>query len=263
MRRTFGLLLALGAAMPLACSAEEEALLAALAGDCLLDSECDAELVCVFRRCHQPCNSAKDCPLRPDGEHQACIVADKPKRVCQLESETTCKLHSDCPGTLLCGIDGACRSECASDRDCTVGQVCVGATCAYPHELDGQGLLPMADDGPRVGAPCRYHSDCPPALDGKVLRCRASFCTVACLGDDRDCGRFERCSTTGSDPPEPGECVLIGTPGALHCSPKDDYPNEQTIACACPDGTSGTQTCNPDGSSYGPCTVNTMPCILP
>ena len=219
--------------------------------------------MCRFRVCHQPCQTSKDCPRREDGEHQACVVADKPLRICQLDAERDCELHSDCPGDLICGVDGVCRNGCGGDRDCGPEHVCAGGTCAEPLLLDGEGRLTPSERGPREGAPCSYHSDCPPSEDGISLRCRGGFCEVACLGDDRDCGRFERCSTTGSDPPLPGACELIGDPSGLHCSPKDDYPDESAIACACPDGTTGEQLCEPDGSAYGPCTVGMNQCLLP
>lgn len=255
----------LGAATlsPLACTATDEAILAALEGSCLLDSDCDEGLVCRFKLCHQPCQTSEDCPLGNDGDRQDCVVVDKPVRLCLFDGERDCTRHSDCPGELLCGTDGVCRARCASARDCTPGQVCAAGTCAEPEDLEGPGLLPLAEGTPREGAACLYNSDCPPGEGGRQLRCRQGFCEAACLGDDRDCGRFERCSTHGTAPPEPGVCELIGTPDQLFCSPKDDFPYEQTIACQCLNGDAGTQTCNPDGSGYGPCQVGTTPCPLP
>ena len=248
---------------PLACNETEEAILAALSGGCLLDSDCETGLVCMFRRCHQRCETSKDCPLRDDGQRQPCVVADKPIRVCQLEDERQCVRHSDCPGALVCALDATCRTACGDDRDCVQDQTCVKGTCADPDDLDDGGQLVLSDESPREGAVCVYNSDCPPSSDGRQLRCRDGFCEAGCLGDDRDCGRFELCSTAGSEPAEAGDCELIGDPSSLYCSPKDDHPHEQTIACACPDGSTGEQTCNPDGAGYGPCTVGTNPCVLP
>jgi len=264
MRRSFVLaLLVLVMGSPLACNETQEAILAAVGGGCLLDSDCEAGLVCLFRSCHQPCETSEDCPFRDDGERQPCVIAEKPIRVCQLEDETACVRHSDCPGSLVCALDARCRSACGGDRDCAQDQVCVSGTCADQDDLDDNGVIVLSDESPREGAVCIYHSDCPPGADGQQLRCRDGFCEAGCLGDDRDCGRFELCSTAGSDPPQPGECELIGDPASLFCSPKDDHPHEQTIACACPDGSMGEQTCNADGASYGPCTVGMTTCELP
>lgn len=263
LRLSAGFLVAVASMSPVACNATDEAILAAVEGACLLDSDCDAGLVCRFKLCHQPCETSKDCPLRDDGDRQDCVVVDKPVRVCLLEVERACTRHSDCADELLCGTDGVCRAPCATARDCTPGQVCASGTCAEPGDLEGPGQLPLADGTPREGAACVYNSDCPPGAGGRALRCRQGFCEASCLGDDRDCGRFERCSTHGTDPPEAGQCELIGPPGQLYCSPKDDFPHEQTITCRCPNGDEGTQTCNSDGSGYGPCQVGTTPCPLP
>ncbi len=244
----------------IACNAEEEALLAALGGGCLLDSECSSGLVCVFRICHEPCKESKDCPLDDGGEHERCVVGDKPRRICLLTPETLCHLHSDCPGALLCGVDGECRSECGGDRDCLPGQACIGATCADQSELLQGRLVPLPGDAGE-GKPCLYDSDCPPGEQGRALACRGGVCDVACLGSDRDCGKYERCST--NEPGEAGECVLVGQPGDLHCSPKDDYPSEQEIGCACLGGELGSQTCNADASGYGPCTNGVQDCTVP
>jgi hypothetical protein len=251
-------LFAVGA--PLACSSEEEALIAALGGGCLLDSDCSSGLVCVFRICHEPCKESKDCPLEDDGDHERCVIGDKPRRICQLHFEKLCHLHSDCPGDLVCAVDGECRNQCGGDRDCLPGQLCVAATCADLGELEQGRLVPTSDTSGE-GKPCLYDSDCPPGAGGLALGCRDGACDAGCLGSDRDCGKYERCST--DQPGEPGECQLVGQAGALHCSPKDEFPNEKEIACACLGNQSGTQTCNEDASGYGHCTMGAEDCTLP
>ncbi|MEM1035068.1 MAG: hypothetical protein AAGN82_32310, partial [Myxococcota bacterium] len=88
MTRTYALagiaLVALASGGGIACNAREEALLAAIEGDCLLDSDCEGALVCRFRRCHERCETRRDCPFRDDGDRQDCVVVDKPVRICQL-----------------------------------------------------------------------------------------------------------------------------------------------------------------------------------
>ena len=107
-----------------ACNASDEAILAALGQGCLLDSDCNSGLVCVFRHCHQPCATSEDCALDDRGEHLLCVVGEKPNHVCQLDSDARCEGDADCPGTQICAIDDRCRDECAADRDCMPGQLC-------------------------------------------------------------------------------------------------------------------------------------------
>jgi hypothetical protein len=90
-------------------------------------------------------------------------------------------LNSQCAGIQVCGFDGQCRDQCATDRDCTVGESCASLMCAVPSELTDAGTFPVPDGGSAVGAPCSYNSDCP-----LPLVCRAGKCAYECL-TDRDC----------------------------------------------------------------------------
>ncbi len=106
--------------------------------DCSRDSDCNAELVCRFGRCHEECKQARDCE---DGE--MCVISENDVRVCLLAEEASCALNSECPSPLVCAQDLSCRNECGTDRDCaTETQTCVqpGGVCAEPEDIVGGRL---------------------------------------------------------------------------------------------------------------------------
>src|SRR5688572_2055731 len=71
----------------------------ALGEGCLIDSDCEAELVCVFRTCHYQCVETKDCVGKPGApEGVLCVKGEKPTNVCQLAEEQLCAVDPDCPG---------------------------------------------------------------------------------------------------------------------------------------------------------------------
>lgn len=226
-------------AVPLACSEDDSALLRLREG-CSLNSDCEEGLVCAFGVCHAACETSKDC------DAGRCIVDEGRGRVCQFEEAKTCAFNSECPPPLICGRDGACRNQCATDRDCVPGQVCRVTTCAEPEELEDDTLPPSPDVDP-VGFPCALSSDCPAGPGGEVLVCRSNLCSYACF-TTVDCARYYRCSTD-TDETVPGDCVLIGEPGKLFCDPAKDAPRE----CPCPGGGISTQVCAEDGSEFLDC----------
>jgi hypothetical protein len=119
---------------------------------CSINSECNDPLVCAFKRCHQECNSSRDCTFP-----QRCVVSTDSDtgtvlgKVCQLpdEADKRCAKNSDCPGLQICGIDAKCRDQCAEDRDCPISTYrCINRTCAAPEELtDRGGLETVLDSG--------------------------------------------------------------------------------------------------------------------
>jgi hypothetical protein len=109
--------------------------------NCSFDPQCSPDLVCAFGKCHRPCEVTRDCPagercIQVKGEDGGLLG-----QVCQLPDETACVRNSDCPGVQICGIDGRCRDQCATARDCLAQQVCVQHTCADPGDLDDAGML--------------------------------------------------------------------------------------------------------------------------
>lgn len=235
----------------LACDSTAEAILAAIGEGCFLNTDCESDLVCVFRRCHQQCNTTEDCPLDDRGDHLRCVVGDKPTNVCQLDDEGRCKGDATCPGTQICGVDQRCRDECATDRDCVSQQLCRQATCAERSEVldDAGNIVGLSPPG----APCSYSSQCAPAGDIQPL-CTKGRCEAPCYVE-RDCPRFFRC-TTADDPSTPGSCALIGERGKMFCDPDLDSEDREA-PCWCSgdpqDAPSKTQLCKDDGSGYEAC----------
>jgi alpha-tubulin suppressor-like RCC1 family protein len=82
-----------------------------------------------------------------------------------------CELDSDCPGLLVCRAS-RCRTQCLSDRDCTLGEeVCIGGGCvAIAEGVDGGAIDGgPADAGPiDAGAIEDAGADAPSEPDGGV-----------------------------------------------------------------------------------------------
>ena len=165
-----------------ACTTDDPPL-AKLAQGCTINSDCDAPLVCAFQRCHNACESTRDCPpgLR-------CVASDGPLHVCQLEEERNCLYNSDCPEGQVCGTDAQCRDQCMGEADCLKEQLCISGTCAERSELRDGGLpVVVKDSGPSTGQPCTYNTECP-----ERLVCRMGLCQLECL-TSVDCSEGRQC----------------------------------------------------------------------
>ncbi|HVY29236.1 MAG TPA: hypothetical protein VHB79_21905 [Polyangiaceae bacterium] len=145
---------------------------------CLVNSDCQAPLVCAFQRCHVECVTTRDC----DGTLR-CVGAHEASRVCQLDVEASCERSLDCEDGFVCGSDGKCRDYCATDSECVDGQVCTTGVCAEPSELDASGHLPQKLDF----STCRLNSEC-----AAGQRCAAGTCLPECV-NDRDCAAGQAC----------------------------------------------------------------------
>jgi hypothetical protein len=196
---------------------------ARLAEGCIINTDCTSPLVCAFQRCHAACVDSRDCE-----PGQRCVSSDRPFHVCQLESESHCKVNTDCGEGQVCGIDDQCRDGCATRQDCVNGQVCVSATCAEPSELTADGTLPSAprDAGETFsGRPCSFNSDC-----ASPLICRAGICSPECRTTG-DCPSGLACDNSrcvvplacaagdaGGDPRAGGPCLYTSQcPAPLAC----------------------------------------------
>ena len=109
---------------------------------CAINSDCAQPLVCAFNRCHDACETTRDCPPR-----LGCVfVKDIDTgtvlgKVCQLPDEVPCRLNTDCRGAQICAVDGRCRNQCGVAQDCVRNQVCADGACADPSEV------PLVDGG--------------------------------------------------------------------------------------------------------------------
>lgn len=241
--------LVVGTTLQVGCTATDEAILAAIGGDCLINSDCQDGLICVFKRCHEQCNTSVDCPLDDDGEHERCMLGTKPDHYCQLDDERGCVYNSECPGDQICGNDGECRDECATDKDCVEDQQCAQASCALPSELDENGDLPMSTDAQEVptGQSCLRDSDCTEIDDAFV--CLPGGCNYECKADV-DC--------------ESGRCnVADGAPGGRCAASTINCVPGAQVACDCVGGGVGAQICLADGTGYDVCKDQNGSCAPP
>jgi hypothetical protein len=219
MRRLFQTLL-VTAALPFAVAAcdssvDDAIALARLSGDCRLNSDCSAGLVCVFERCHTECTSSRDCE-----QGTRCVAGEDGRSACQLPDEVSCADSGSCPGLQVCGVDVECRDGCSSDATCLPEQLCRDATCADATELNEDGgLTPSADRPPEVAPRCAFDSDCP----GSAL-CVAGLCADEC-DDASDCEAEQDC--------EDGRCrtPVVAPAGCLRSS--DCELDEMCVAGAC------------------------------
>ena len=198
-----------------ACSTDSkrQAILDASSGGCLVNSDCDAPLVCAFQRCHVECVTTRDC----DGTWR-CVGAHEASRVCQLEVESTCTTSTDCVAGFVCGSDGSCRDYCQSDQECIGSQVCTKGVCAEPTELDASGSLPQVV----ALTNCRLNSDC-----AEGLRCAGGSCIVECVSD-RDCTPGQACDAGACRALSVGACQ-----SDAECTPNGASCVAGQCQCAC------------------------------
>lgn len=99
-----------------------------------------------------------------------------------------CELNSQCDAPLVCRL-AACRKECASARDCGIGQQCV---------LDPMGLGACTLESE---SHCAQTSECPASLV-----CASTHCVNAC-NEDRDCHGGAMCVDHGCVDPSANACI--------------------------------------------------------
>lgn len=265
-----GLACAVGSSWPACDDPTLAALVAALGDECVLTSDCEEGLACVFGRCHEECEVTPDCrtlDLRP-----LCVLGDKPHHVCLLPDEQTCTtslqeagwllyVHADCPPELRCGPDGLCRDRCTDRGDCLASQLCLKGVCVDPEGEELPADSPLLDDAP--GAPsatCSYDSQCI-----QPLACIEGLCDVECQ-EDVDCPMGSRCVTITAEPLGPTRgCRVIGFDPDLpaHCSDFTLNESETDVDCggACPPCAAGAQCSGPSDCNSGVCTSGA--CAVP
>ncbi len=221
-------------ALVAACVGRDEPAKSNLSEGCLLNSDCAAPLVCVFRRCHQPCNEPRDCPAGSDCQ----LAGDPAQLVC---TQLTCEGAQRCPAGQGCNsMDRRCRAECRVDPDCAQGQRCASRQCVWAEQLMPDGGFPSL-----LGATssCTYTSQCP---EGQ--RCGpAGLCLPECLAS-RDCAPGRRCSALGA-------CVDDGVDGGA-------FSDAGVDAGPSPFGCTYTSQCDAGAvcSSRGECVAE---CLTP
>lgn len=138
------------------CSSKPAAV--GLASGCVLNSDCNSPLICVFSLCHEACNASRDCP-----SGQTCVSVGN-NNVCELPGESTCSASSSCPVGLVCEVNLQCRNACTAEQPCLVAdQSCIGGACYDPvAPADGGADGPITSEGAAADSTTDSTSDAPP-----------------------------------------------------------------------------------------------------
>lgn len=194
---------------------------------CLADGTgCSGDEYCdpITNTCALGCASDNDC-------------IDNGYAHCNLETErcVVCLTDDECqPGTVC--SEGVCLLGCNAMHDCPNGLTCCSGQCAD-----------LSSDPTNCGA-CDDACESP---DNTLTQCIGSMCASACLSAFSDCNGSldDGCEWNtiqdGSCLCSPGETQSCyqGSPGTQGVGP-----------CA-----AGTQTCDPSGTSWGPCVGQVLP----
>ncbi|MEZ4315848.1 MAG: hypothetical protein R3F61_00015, partial [Myxococcota bacterium] len=144
-------------------------------GECELNTECAAHLVCRLGRCRVECREERDCSIGLE-----CVRDPAGLGACTLPEEAECALSSECPAFLVCRF-GRCTNACENDVDCPPGARC---------ETDDSGMPGCRDV---ADTECALNSDCDaPYICAPDRRCREECRT------DRDCRDGTVCLDTMS-----------------------------------------------------------------
>ncbi|MAC26953.1 MAG: hypothetical protein CMH59_10815 [Myxococcales bacterium] len=154
-----------------------------------------------------------------------------------------CDRNTDCQTPYVCRL-ARCRVECATNRDCRIGSICL-------KDADGFGACRLPDE-----AECAESSQC-----AGILECIEGACTNRC-GPERACAPGSSCNESSgcedlagrgcvSDP----DCVAAGA--ALRCA-NDERCREECAAdrdcregTECSDGSCVPITVSLDGGADG------------
>lgn len=169
-----------------ACSSKQK--LTERGKTCLINSDCEGELICKFESCEPRCVVTRDC----EGT-ETCVGEKNSERVCLSEASRLCSSQQDCPEGLSCAADGRCHEGCFDDGDCATDQDCISSVCVDKNEqaADG-GFSPV--EGNTIE--CLANRDC---LDGRI--CSFGHCAPQCA-KDKDCPSGKNC--------EDGACLYPG-----------------------------------------------------
>ncbi|MBL8940308.1 MAG: putative metal-binding motif-containing protein [Archangium sp.] len=210
-----------------------------LAEGCLLNSDCETPLVCVFRRCHQPCSDRRDCPADSDCQ----LSGDPPQLVC---TQVTCA-DAPCPQGQVCGVDRRCRYQCVTASDCSPKQACVENQCVWNDQLQPDGGYPP----PLDGRACEYSSQC-----AVGERCsRSGQCVAECL-TSVDCAATASClggrCVPNQGPNDAGVTVDAGLVDAGRPTGGCDYTSQCDAGAVC----SSRGVCLPECLTTRDCPIN-------
>lgn len=217
------------------------------------------------------CSASSDCAGNPDGEvcdtsAGVCVECTPDEDICPdgqyctslNECDVGCTNEDDCPGVTVCNPNLNICVNCAIDTDCPVGSICVASSCipgCSPMQpcqpgatCCGSKCFDLLTDPDHCGT-CPNQCATPP---NAVEVCNNGMCGMgACDSGWANCNGdiTDGCEHSTL---EDGPCLC--TPGSTQ-SCYYGAPGTQNVGpCH-----AGTQTCNPDGNSYGPCIGQVMP----
>lgn len=192
----------------------------ALGGECVIDSDCNADLICAYQFCHIPCMETRDCDVAGGEECFMSHETDKdPYNYCMIP--IACAGNAECGDSRECAEDKKCRDACFQDGDCLGDQRCYQGGCRNVSNPPKDWNQPAG-----LGALCSIPSDC-----------ASKNCNGVCVGctEDIDCGGIRTCDATELN----GVGMCLGGIGKL---------NATVIPVELGDLRTGAATPNSDGS---------------
>jgi hypothetical protein len=257
------------------------------ATQCLRNSDCAANKVCLFQVCSDPCQQDRDC-----ADAQRCLQAQT-GTACVSNTAANCDSSSDCPEGTACE-DGSCRNACSSDsqclgdQDCASDGVCRGTDLDHDPPPEGGGGAPGGGGGGsgEGGDAGGGNESCEPnaqacqaggvAICGEdglwsepaacPFVCIAGECGGECAPDTKRCsmGRAQTCSADGfwgegEDCPvlcDQGVCAESCSENSKNC---DDLVPQVCVGGAWQDGEPCDYLCT-GGECTGNCTPNDKQC---
>ncbi|XP_022241756.1 fibrillin-1-like [Limulus polyphemus] len=113
---------------------------------CRKDSNCPTNKACINTKCENPCDFPDACGL-----HATCVPSSH-KPVC------TCQVGYTGDANVICHL--APIDLCASDRECSVGNICEEGNCIDACRTDGSCPYDKSCIKNRCQDPCSFYSAC-------------------------------------------------------------------------------------------------------
>ncbi len=170
------------------------------------------------------------------------------------ECEPGCDADDDCQGVTLCDLESNTCKGCLIDGDCSLGTICLEGECIPGCNdeqpcagglacCDGQcfDLLGDLENCGECGVPCEAFPNAEPT-------CELSMCVFGPCEDgysDCDGNADNGCEIEGACACDPGSTI--------DCYTGPQGTKDKGIC------SSGTATCNAEGTAYGPCENQVLP----
>ena len=100
---------------------------------CVLNSDCAAQEICIFRVCSPPCHTDGDCL-----SGFRCLQTQA-GTACVGNAAAVCVADESCPSGAECRA-GSCRNGCQSAGSCLAPQQCLGGVCVGPDPSHDPGV---------------------------------------------------------------------------------------------------------------------------